>query len=111
LQEYGLRCVDFTTEIAAWINLIFRLVDLLIVSCFFGVTIKKRRRCTLDLSVVVTTYFGQGFLQSTFFHNCPHPGTDRTFLLFFESLAPDARPGLTNEQMPKKIKNGGETRH
>ena len=35
LQEYGLRCVDFTIEMAAWINLIFRLTDFLIVSLHF----------------------------------------------------------------------------
>jgi hypothetical protein len=32
LLEYGLRWVDFTTERAVWINLIFRLADLFIVS-------------------------------------------------------------------------------
>ena len=35
LQEYKLRRVDFTTEFAAWINQIFRLADLLIVSGYF----------------------------------------------------------------------------
>jgi hypothetical protein len=51
-------------EMAAWINLIFRLADFLIVSFLFDFTINKRRHCTLDLSVVGTIYFGLGFLQS-----------------------------------------------
>jgi len=56
--------VDFTTDRAAWINLIFRLADFFIVSLLFDFTIKERRRCTLDLSVVGTIYFEIGFLQS-----------------------------------------------
>ena len=57
LQEYGVILVDFTIDSADWVNLIFRLADFLIVSFLFDFTIKKRRHCTLDLSVLDTIRF------------------------------------------------------